>query len=123
MSVTDNTAVNGHLETENSDNSDQATSQQPSPVAIQLSATRSMIPGRPVAPSDLKVLNHDTIPGHRPIFASDLKIIDAYELPGHRPVFASNAKLLTGSTLPGNRPVASNDLDAEDSSQLMGYLD
>lgn len=92
--------------------------------AIQLSSSRALVYQRPIEPSSLRVVETGSlIPGNRPVFASDLKISNIETLPGHRPVFESNPKLLQGEMLLGNRPIASNDLDGEDSSTLMGYID
>jgi hypothetical protein len=89
--------------------------------AIELSNVRTFLANRPIARTDLRVIDSIAIPGNRPVFASNLQILDTDTLPGHRPIMASNPSLMNANHLLGNRPIASNDVD--DPLTLMGYLD
>jgi hypothetical protein len=89
--------------------------------ASSLEVYGTLIGGRPIEASHIRVVETGLIPGGRPVFASEITMIDADTLPGHRPIAASPASLMHGSTLPGHRPIASN--EADDSGILMGYID
>ena len=69
----------------------------------KVSGTVSSYGTRPIASSDMEVINTITLSGSRPVSSSELAKADTSWLPG------------------GKRPVASNDLGEE--AALMGFLD
>ncbi len=77
---------------------------------------------RPIALSNIDVVDSLSSAGIRPVMAGAFEIANTDSLPGHRPVAVSTLDISDLDTLPGHRPIASNDID-EDPGTLMGYLD
>ncbi len=77
---------------------------------------------RPIALSNIDVVDSLSSAGIRPIMSNAFEISDLDTLPGHRPIAVSTLAISDIDTLPGHRPIASNDID-EDPATLMGYLD
>ncbi|WP_430686954.1 hypothetical protein [Leptolyngbya sp. AN02str] len=89
--------------------------------ASHLDVYGTILNGRPIMASDIRVLDTTTIPGNRPVFVSNIAVREELTLPGGRPIFASSHQLMDAPLLPGGRPIADNDTD--DADLLMGYID
>lgn len=70
---------------------------------------------------EIKVYQTGNLPNNRPIATSNLQVLDSTPLPNNRPIAASNLAVVESSSLPHNRPIFSRAF--EDIEDIMGYLD
>ncbi len=77
---------------------------------------------RPIALSNIDVVDSLSSAGMRPIMSGSFEISKTDTLPGHRPIAVSTLVISDLDVLPGHRPIANNDID-EEPHILMGYLD